>query len=100
MTIPSQQYANLADHTYGRDLDRTPVNLKQLVDKEVVIEGVTFKVVAHADKPSGYQGTIYQRVDTGELVVSHRGTEPDRELWKDGVLADGGMVVGRVNSQA
>ena len=48
---------------------------------------------------SGYQGAIYQRVDTGEIVVAHRGTEFDRELVKDGVLADGGMVAARTNSQ-
>ena len=60
---------------------------------------MTYKVVAYADKRSGYQGAIYQRVDTGEIVVAYRGTEFDRELIKDGVLADGGMVAKRTNSQ-
>lgn len=53
------------------------------------------------DNPrTGYQGTIYQRRDTGEIVVAHRGTEFDREAFKDGALADGGMVLNRSNLQA
>jgi len=55
------------------------------------------------DRPSGYQGTIYQCIDTGEVVVAHRGTEFDKSLKaaiQDGVIADGGMVVKRANSQA
>ncbi|QHG87869.1 hypothetical protein K6978_14575 [Xanthomonas cucurbitae] len=52
------------------------------------------------NRPSGYQGVVYQNVDTKEVVVAHRGTEPDRELLKDGVYADGGMVLTRHNAQA
>lgn len=100
MTLNSQRYANLADHSYGRDQQGNTVDLKVLVGKITEIEGVRYKVLAHAEKPSGYQGTIYQRVDSGEIVVAHRGTEFGREPIKDGLLADGGMVFGRVNSQA
>jgi hypothetical protein len=100
MTLSSQQYANLSDHSYGRNLDQTAVDLKSLVGKSIEIEGVQYKVLAHADKPSGYQGTIYQCVDTGEIVVAHRGTEFNREPLKDGLRADGGMVLGQINSQA
>lgn len=100
MTINSQQYANLADHSYGRNQDGTQVDLKSLVGKSVDIEGVQYTVLAHADRPSGYQGTIYQRADTSDIVVAHRGTEFGREPIKDGLLADGGMVFGRINSQA
>jgi hypothetical protein len=100
MTLNSQQYANLADHSYGRDMQGNAVDLNSLVGKSVKIEGVQYMVLAHADRPSGYQGTIYQRVDTGDIVVAHRGTEFGREPIKDGLLADGGMVFGRVNSQA
>jgi hypothetical protein len=32
-------------------------------------------------------------VDTREIIVAHRGTEFDREALKDGLLADGGMVL-------
>ncbi len=98
MPLTSQQYANLADHCYGRNLDGTNVNLKSLIGEKVTIEGVKYQVLEHVDKPSGYQGTIYQRVDTREIVVAHRGTEFGREAIKDGLLADGGMVFGRLNT--
>lgn len=100
MTLSSQQYASLTDHSYGRDQQGNTVDLQSLVGKTTTIDGVEYKVLAHADKPSGYQGTIYQRVDTGDIVVAHRGTEFGREPIKDGLLADGGMVFGRVNTQA
>ncbi|AKS16231.1 hypothetical protein AEA00_09995 [Xanthomonas campestris pv. campestris] len=51
------------------------------------------KLVEYVDRPSGYQGMIYRRVDTGELVVAHRGTEFERQLQQDGVSADGGMYL-------
>jgi hypothetical protein len=100
MSVSSQQYADLAWHaykpmparSYGRDDNSAP---------SIVSGGVTFHVRAHVDNPeTGYQGTIYQRRDTGEIVVAHRGTEFDREAFKDGALADGGMVLNRSNLQA
>lgn len=100
MTIGSQQHANLADHSYGRDLKGNEVNLQALVGKSVEIEGVRYKILNHVDKPSGYQGTIYQREDSGEIVVAHRGTEFGRQPLKDGVIADGGMAVARTQTQA
>ncbi|MCF7221654.1 lipase family protein [Marilutibacter chinensis] len=96
MTINSQQYANLADHSYDRH-----GNMAQLAARQEVIEieGIDYKVLDHVDNPrNGYQGTIYQRVDTGEIVVAHRGTEFDREPLQDG-LTDAGMVVSRHNAQ-
>lgn len=100
MSVSSQQYADLAWHAYkptpARSYDR-----KDESAPKVVSEGVTFHVRAHVDNPrTGYQGTIYQRRDTGEIVVAHRGTEFDREAFKDGALADGGMVLNRSNLQA
>src|SRR3546814_1617952 len=97
MMLSSQQYANLADHGYGRDQQGNTVELGGLVDKVIKIEGIEYKILAHTDKPSGYQGTIYQRADTDQIVVAHRGTEFDREPLRDGVFADGGMVFGQVN---
>lgn len=99
MTLPMQQYANLADHSYGRDLQGNDVDLQSLVGKPTMIEGVKYMVLAHSDRLSGYQGTIYQNVETGDIVVAHRGTEFDRQPLRDGLLADGGMVFGRVNTQ-
>ena len=98
MSLGSQQYADLARDAYrsyptgsfARDNARTET-----------IGGIQYLIRAHVDNPSnGYQGTIYQREDTGEIVVAHRGSEFDREAYKDGVLADAGMVLTRTNLQA
>ncbi|WP_223621404.1 lipase [Lysobacter sp. ESA13C] len=90
MSIGSQQYADLASDSY-----RDPTKGK----KDVVIGGVSYEILGHSDTKSGYQGTIYQRKDTGEIVVAHRGTEFDREMVKDG-LADARMATNRTNAQA
>lgn len=95
MTLHSQDYAELAEHSYDRQ-----GNLAQLVNQTVALGGVEYKILAYADKPSGYQGTIYQRTDTGEIVVAHRGTEFEREKFKDLIATDGIMVAGRTNLQA
>ncbi|MFT3667429.1 MAG: hypothetical protein QM795_02280 [Pseudoxanthomonas sp.] len=98
MTISKQQYAGLAADSYEK---RVPGVLRPLDEKPVIINGVQFEVREHYDNPkTGYQGTIYQRVDTGAVVVAHRGTEFDREALKDGLVADGGMVLSRLSSQA
>ncbi|MGE8214594.1 MAG: lipase [Stenotrophomonas maltophilia] len=95
MTVPSQEYAGLAAHSY-QDLkvgQRGPND-----EEKVVIDGNQYRVIEHANNPdTGYQGTIYQKVDSGEIVVAHRGTE---EVWKDGIVADGSMVLSRTNPQA
>lgn len=94
MTITSRDYAALSEDSY-RHPQSNP-------NSTVTIEGVNYRVLANSDRPSGYQGTIYQRVDTHEIVVAHRGTEPGRgtgELFRDAVRTDGGMVVNGVNNQ-
>lgn len=94
MTIGSRDYAALSEDSY-RHPQSNP-------NSTVRIEGVDYRVLANADMPSGYQGTIYQRVDTREIVVAHRGTEPSRglgELFRDAVRTDGGMVINGVNNQ-
>ncbi|MGO1000776.1 XVIPCD domain-containing protein [Lysobacter sp. CA196] len=89
----SKEYAALVGHSYD-----TP-DAYGVGNESVKIGDVQYRVVEHIGRPSGYQGVIYQRVDTGEVIVAHRGTEFDRQFIKDGALADGGMVVTRVNSQ-
>ena len=100
MSISSQQYADLSFRVYRS----TPARSYERADDSapsVESGDVKFYIRAHVDNPkTGYQGTIYQRRDTGELVVVHRGTEFDREAFKDGALADGGMVLNRSNLQA
>lgn len=92
MSTPTAQLAGLAADAY--------VTHDQTNERDrVVIEGIEYKVIDQANARSGYQGTLYQRVDTGDYVVAHRGTEFDRELFRDGVVADGGMVLAGVNRQ-
>ena len=100
MTIGSQEYARLADHSYGRDERGNAVDLQALEGKSIVIAGVEYEVLAYSDKPSGYQGAVYQRVDTGEIVVAHRGTEFERQRGADLFKADGLMLFSRINPQA
>lgn len=94
MTITSRQYAELADNSYE---DR-PVGVRASNSNEYVLaDGVRFKVLEHvSNRRNGYSGTIYQREDTGEIVVAHRGTN---DLVRDG-LTDAGMVLNRTNAQA
>ncbi|KRB03462.1 hypothetical protein [Lysobacter sp. Root690] len=99
MTIGTQQYANLASHSYGEEHNGLKGQMQHLVGQQIEREGVKYKVLEYMDRPSGYQGAIYQRVDTGEIVVAHRGTEFDREAKKDGLIADGGMVTRGLNAQ-
>ncbi len=96
MTMAPQDYAELAEHSYDRKGD-----MQDLVNKHVVLEGVTYKVLEYVNNPhNGYQGTIYQRMDSSEVIVAHRGTEFEREPWNDLIKTDGAMVVARANIQA
>jgi len=94
MSMTSQQYAALSYDAYQRPDKIGPKS--PVVD----IGGIPCRRLEYIDKPSGYQGVIYERADTGEMVVVHRGSEFDRQLMQDGVLADGGMVLTRQNAQA
>lgn len=96
MGLTPQQYAYLADHSYDRG-----GQMQDLLNKDVVIGGERYRVVDYVDNPrTGYQGTIYQHEASGAVVAAHRGTEFGREAFRDGVIADAGMVFTRTNSQA
>lgn len=87
MTISSDDYALLSQDSYE---DRKP-------NQRVTLGGVAYKVLDHASDPvTGYQGTAYRRIDTGEIVIAHRGTE---QVGRDGVLTDGSMVFTGINLQ-
>lgn len=91
----SRDYAALSEHSYRHP--QTPPN------DTVKIEGVDYRILANSDQRNGYQGTIYQRLDTREIIVAHRGTEPNRnagETFRDLVRTDGGMVINSINNQA
>jgi hypothetical protein len=95
MTIPSQDYAALSDDAYK---DRAVGRRAPGQQEAVTLNGHQYKVLEHVNNTrNGYQGTVYQRVDTKEIVVSHRGTE---QILLDAVLTDGSMVTGRTNLQA
>ncbi|WDJ89011.1 hypothetical protein JH302_17630 [Xanthomonas campestris] len=94
MSLTTQQYAALAKDSY----DKPPETGEN--SRTVVIGDVSYKRLEYIDSPSGYQGIIYRRIDTNEIVVAHRGTETERELKQDGVYTDGGMVAARHNRQA
>jgi hypothetical protein len=90
MTIRTEDYALLARDAYR---DRTP-------NETVELGGIKYRVLDHVDNPhTGYQANAYQRVDTGEVVIAHRGTEFDREPVHDGGV-DAGMVLTGLNAQA
>ncbi len=80
MTIDSQQYAHLVAHGYGEGRDGKKGQMEHMVGEKIDLEGVIYEVLEYMDKPSGYQGAIYQRVDTG--------TDFDREPIKDVVASD------------
>lgn len=98
MKMTSQDYAELAEHSYDREQSMARLARNREI---VTLEAVQYKVLEHVDNPrNGYQGTIYQRMDSGEIIVAHRGTEFERERLKDLLLTDGAMVIGRTNPQA
>ena len=89
MTIGPTDYALLSQDSYKDH---------QLNDT-IVLGGINYLIMDHVNDPhTGYQGTAYQRVDTGEVIIAHRGTEFDREPVHDGGV-DAGMVLAGVNAQ-
>ena len=94
MTVSSQEYANLSDHVYKPQR----AGMRNAHENEaVILEGVKYDILEHAsNKENGYQGTIYQKTSTGEIIVAHRGTE---QAIKDGLITDGGMILARSNNQ-
>lgn len=97
MSLSNQDYADIAEDSYR---SYPPGRRQEGNEERVVLNGQRYKILEHVDNHfNGYQGTIYQRIDIGEIVVAHRGTEFDREPIKDGVLVDGGMAAARTNAQ-
>lgn len=90
MSIDAAEYARLADDSYN---DRREEFRSR---KELTIGGSRYEVLNVANDPkTSYQGTAYRRVDTGEVIIAHRGTEPNA---KD-AGTDAGMVFNRRNNQ-
>ncbi|WP_426801602.1 XVIPCD domain-containing protein [Xanthomonas campestris] len=94
MTIPSPQYAGLSEDVYK---DRAVGRRAPGQEEIVTIEGQRYAVLDHVNnKSNGYQGTIYRRESSGEIVVAHRGTEGN----VNDILTDATMVTSRTNPQA
>ena len=93
MTLPSRAYASLADDCYQ---DRAKQE-----GTRISVEGRDYKVLkTSSDFVSGYQGTIYQDVKSGEIVVAHRGSEGGlTSAVQDWVGGNGNMVLNRTNPQ-
>lgn len=90
MTISTTDNALLARDSYKDH------SLNEVIE----LGGVKYKIFDHANNShTGYQATAYQRVDTGEVVIAHRGTEFDREPVHDGGV-DAGMVLTGLNAQS
>lgn len=100
MTIHHQQYADMSDDAYAnREVGVTPPGRHRTVE----MHGVKYEILEHYRNPAnGYAGTIYQQVDSGDIVVAHRGTEVKSipGVVMDLAYTDGSMVLGRVNPQA
>ncbi|WP_374494051.1 hypothetical protein [Brachymonas sp.] len=96
MNISTDQYAELSFHAY----DDIKVGVRPPNhEEEVTYKGVDYKILEHANNPrTGYQGTIYQRKDTGEIVVAHRGTESPKKDLQD-AITDADMVRHHHNQQ-
>ena len=100
MTLRHQQYADLSDDAYvNREIGVSPAGKHRMVE----MHGINYEILEHyRNAANGYAGTIYQRVDTGDIVVAHRGTEVKNlpGVVMDLAYTDGSMVLGRVNPQA
>ncbi|MGJ3703779.1 XVIPCD domain-containing protein [Variovorax sp. AFSI2.2] len=91
MSIDAAEYARLSADSYE---DRSKLAGS---DKSFTLRGssIEYTVLAVANNPkTDYQGTVYQRVDTKEVIIAHRGTESA----KDG-LTDASMVFTGRNNQ-
>lgn len=90
MTITAKDYAALDKDSYNT----------HTLHQKVTLNGVTYEVIGSRNNPlTGYRGTAYQRLDTKEVVIANRGTEPhDQGKWMD-IITDAGMVLVGLNAQ-
>ena len=84
--------ARLSVDSYREEKSRIPNEL-------IAVDGRAFVAIRHFNDISGYQGVLYEDVQSGDLVLAHRGTEFGRQPLRDGVLTDLGMVMAGFNAQ-
>ncbi|RDS83380.1 XVIPCD domain-containing protein [Dyella psychrodurans] len=86
MTLTAKEYALLCKDSYNEHTDQ----------QKLVMGDASYTVLDHYSDPiTGYQGVAYQREDTHEVVVVHRGTE----LSFLDIATDVGMVTEGINVQ-
>ena len=93
----TQQYAYLSERVY----DEPNVNAVYTQNKPRydAPDGHHYEILERASNPrTGYQGTIYQDMNSGEIIVAHRGTEHPKQDLRD-TLTDLSMVRSRTNAQ-
>ncbi|KRA33046.1 hypothetical protein ASD68_08295 [Rhodanobacter sp. Root627] len=81
--------------------DRSRIQVSK--QKEVDLHDHKYRVFGYAVSPSGFHGTAYQSVATGEIIIAPRGTDPDvlhhTSVTVKDAIADYRMVRDRVNPQ-
>ncbi len=69
MSLSHKDYANLANDAY----------YPRKMDDIVCYDAIEYRVLEYYEEHSThYQGTIYQHIDTGDIIVAHRGTEKNK----------------------
>ncbi|MGO1072455.1 XVIPCD domain-containing protein [Lysobacter sp. CA199] len=92
MTLPSRSYAALADDSYQNRV-ADPSKKERIGDRDYMV----LETKSHI---SGYQGTIYRDMKSGEIIVAHRGSEGGlNQVVQDWVGGNGNMVFNRTNPQ-
>ena len=78
----SQQYAHLANRVYDEpNINAVYAQNKPRYDAP---DGHHYEILEHASNPqTGYQGTIYQDINSGEIIVAHRGTKGGKDIGTD-----------------
>ena len=90
----TQQYAYLSERVY----DEPDINkVYQAKDNNFYTapDGHKYRVIENMSNPqTGYQGTIYQDMSSGEIIVAHRGTKGSQDI-----ATDIDMVRAKTNNQ-
>ncbi|MEN5003438.1 lipase family protein [Stenotrophomonas indicatrix] len=85
-----RENATLSNHVYTDPLPAA----RSIIS----IAGTEYRALASLNSATGYQGVVYQNLESKEVIVAHRGTEFDRQPLLDGGI-DAAMVTARINSQ-
>jgi hypothetical protein len=83
LTQDDLDMANLSNDSYN---DKFESGSGNECTKFVVIDSINTK--------SGYDAVVYKNLETGEIIVAHRGTEFNKQLQKDLLMTDGAIAIG------